>query len=191
MLVQAYAAYPGIVTITVATLRPEAAGSAIFTAASIHEDFAAKVRKVMKEHKHIGDTALAWPVAQRIQTYFPTFGGNPIYAIRQLLPAGSPRDIDDRYMLEIMRIRYQFMLNILPAGFAASEEIESGMERNIEKAIHDLFQANGVPDAYIPGDMGIRPEGNQLVTERSEIDIICEMGVAEGRRGLEIAAPTS
>lgn len=193
MRVQAYAAYAGSLIVTVATPRPETAPSTIFTAASIHEDFCAKVRVVMQEHKHIEATALAWPVAQRIQTYLPTYQFAPIYALRQLMPAGAPRDIDQNFQLEIMRIRYEFMLVRLPASFICDQLLAEGQERNMEKAVNDLFAANSVPNSFIPGDSGIRNEQDVNVPTRSEIDIVCEMGpaIGNGRAGFEMSVPTS
>ena len=192
MRIQAYTAYSGILSITVATPRPEAAGSVIFTAASIHEDYCAKVRVVMQEWKHIEPTTEAYPAAQQLKTYLPAPNGAQLYAFRQLMPAGTPRDIDAQFQLEIMRIRYEFMIVLLPAAFQSDQNLASGLERNIEKAVNDLFTANGVPSAFIPGDMGIRNEQDVEVPTRSEIDIICEMGpaLAQGRNGVDIPQPS-
>lgn len=183
MRIQAYTAYSGTLVITVATQRIDAAASTKFTAASIHEDYAAQVRALLKEHRHIGETALAYPATKRLQTYFPTHAGSPLYALRQLMPSGSPRDIDPEWQLEIMRIRYDFALNVLPAAALADESIAEALERHLEKAVHDLFQANGVPDVFLPGDEMLR-------TAQTEIDIVVEMGPATARTGVEIPAPS-
>jgi hypothetical protein len=183
MRIQAYTAYTGSLTIAVATPRPEEAASTHFTAAKIHEDYCARVRALLREHKHIGETALAYPVASRLQTYFPVFPlvtGNPLYAIRQLMPAGSPRDIDQEFMLEIMRIRYAFTLVILPAYFAADETTAEGIERALEYAVKKLFQAADVPDVVIPGDNEIISGVDSLVS------ISCELGGASARMGVDI-----
>ena len=89
-----------------------------------------------EEHKHVGETALAYPTAQRLQTYFPVFPlvtGTPLYALRQLQPAGSPRDIDRDFMLEIMRVRYQFTLVMLPAYHTANELDAEGIEHHVSE----------------------------------------------------------
>lgn len=184
MKVQVYTTYSGTLIITAATPRAEAAPSFRFTNASIHEDYCAQVRALLKEHRHILGSSLEYPAAKRLQTYFPTSGGNPLYAIRELMPAGSPRDVDPDFQLEIMRIRYSFMLNLLPAAFLADETIAEAIERHIEKAVHDLFIANGVPDVFIPGDEEQRPG------ERTDIDILCELGPASGRIGVDLPTPS-
>ena len=182
MRVQAYTAYSGALVITVATQRIEAAPSSKFTAASIHEDYCARVRALLKEHRHIDTSAVAYPAAKRLQTYFPTHEGTPLYSLRQLMPAGTPRDVDPEWQLEIMRIRYEFALNVLPPAALADETVAEAHERHLEKAVHDLFQANGVPDTFIPGDETLR-------SAQTEIDIVVEMGVATTRTGMEIPTP--
>lgn len=122
MKIQAFSLYSGTLVISVATPRPEEAPSIYFTAATIHEDYCAKVRAILREWKHVAPSCLGVPTAQRLQTYFPTLpanGTNYLYAVRELRPAGSPRDIDREWMLEIMRIRYAFTLALLPAALTA------------------------------------------------------------------------
>lgn len=186
MRIQAYTAYTGSLTIAIATPRPEEAASTHFTAAKIHEDYCAQVRALLREHKHIGETALAYPAAQRLQTYFPIFPavtGTPLYALRSLMPAGSPRDIDQQFMLEIMRVRYAFTLVILPAYFAANETTAEGIERAMEYATKRLFQVAGIPDVVIPGDNEILSGVDSLVS------ITCELGGASARMGVDIPQP--
>lgn len=191
MKIQAYTAYTGTLVIAVATPRPEEAPSTHFTAAKIHEDYCARVRSLLREHKHIGDTSLTYPAAQRLQTYFPIFPattGKPLYALRQLMPSGSPRDIDREYMLEIMRIRYAFTLVCLPAYSLADEIDAEAIERHMAYAVKQLFQASGVPyvtipQVTVPGDNGI------VDGEGSLVSIMCELGGASARQGVEIPQP--
>jgi len=186
MRIQAYTAYSGALTIAVATPRPEEAASTHFTAAKIHEDYCAQVRALLREHKHCGESSLAYPAARRLQTYFPVYPlvtGNPLYALRSLTPAGSPRDIDREFMLEIMRIRYTFLLAILPPYFGADETTAEGMERALEYAVKHLFIAAGVPDVLIPGD-------NETINGvDSLVSITCEMGGASARMGVDVPQP--
>jgi hypothetical protein len=184
MRVQAYTAYSFNLTVTASTPRAQQGFSSMFTAGKIHEEFCARVRTLLKEHRHTGGDA--YPAAKRLQTYFPTFNSDatrPLYAIRELRPAGAPRDYIPEFSLEVMRIRYTGMLNILPAAFLADEVVAEALERHIEYAVHQLFEANGVPNSFIPGDEGIRPG------DRTEIDILCEMGPASERTGVEIPTP--
>lgn len=183
MRIQAYTAYAGTLVTMIATVRPEATASIFFTGATIHEDWTAKVRAAMKEHKHVGETSLAYPAASRLQTYFPATGTLPYYALRELRPAGSPRDIDQDFMLEITRLRYEFTLNLLPGAFAATEPAADAIERAMEFAVYSLFAALAIPNTNIPGDNAvIPPEGTYIST-------ICELGSATARTGVEIAAP--
>ncbi len=183
MRIQAYTAYSATVTITVATPRAEPAPSTRFFFASIHEDYAASVAAALREHKHIGETALAYPAAARLQTYFPAVAGKPVYAVRALVPAGAPRDIDADWQLEIMRLRYALELHLLPAAFAANAIDAEAISRNVQNAFRAVLEAAGLSDVFIPGDLEIRPGG------RSDIDIICELGPASARQGFDIPAP--
>lgn len=181
MKIQAYDVFQGVLQVTIATPRPEATPSTQYAAASIHEDYVAKVRAVLWEWKQCGESSQQVPAAKRLQTYFPANNGQPLYALRTLVPAGAPRDIDNDYMIEIMRIRYDFvMVDLQPPN-----EKAEARERAIEKAVHDLFVSQGVPDVFIPGDSGVRDE------KSSVIDIIVEMGPAVGgRRPWDIGQPS-
>lgn len=192
MRIQAYQAYAGNLLITVSTPRPEASGSAVFKYASIHEDYCAQVRVVLQEWKHILDTGQAYPLTQQLQNYLPkSAAGLPIYALRQLMPAGTPRSIDQEFQLEVMQIRYRFMIVLLPAAFQVDQRLASGMERNLEQGTKDLFAANNLPWNFIPGDSGVRDEQDVETPVKSEVDIICEMGPAieAGRSGVDIPQP--
>lgn len=188
MKAQIYTVFPGVITITAETLRSEPRASAKFTAANVHQDFIARVGAVMREHKHIGQTALAFPAAQRLQTYFPVFPlvtGNPLYAIRELVPLGAVSEFVGDWQMEQSMMRYQFMLNWLPAALIADEEVAQGMTRNIVFAVKKLFQANNIPDVYLPGDVDVR------VMDRTEIDVTCDLGQGSGRVEVEIPSPAA
>jgi hypothetical protein len=183
MRVNAYVAHSGTIQITVASQRVEQVAATKFAAAWIHEEYAANVRALLREWKHVGASSLIYPAAKRLATYLPTHNGEQIYGIRELMPAGTTRDIDDPWQLEITRIRYAFVLHILPAGFIADETIVEGVERNVEYAINRLFVSNGLPAVYIPGDQDLR------LGEGTEVDISCEMGSADARTVVEVPQP--
>ena len=189
MRIQVYNAYSGTLVITASTLRPTAAPSTHFTAATIHEDYAAQVRALLEEHIHIAPSSENFPVAQRIQNYFPAPNGAAIYALKQLMPAGAPRNIDAQFMLEITSLRYNFGIDLLPAAFATTGVNRSAIERAIEFAVKSLFAANGVPDSFIPGDNGLRPIGSESDVTGTDIDILCELGPAVARQTIDVPAP--
>ncbi len=195
MRIQAYLAYSGVFTVTVSTIRPEAARSTLFTAATAHEDFAAKVRGLLEEHIHIAPTDRAFPDAKRLQYYFPvaTINGvaRPIYAMKELMPAGAPRDVDANFMLEITRLRYQFSIALLKEAFAVTPTYRSAIERAIEFAVQSLFFANTVPWVYAPGDETVRPQNPNSTTGPTDVDILCELGPASQRQGIDIPDPVS
>lgn len=187
MIVQAYTCYNGTLTVAAATPRPDEAPSTHFTAAKIQEDYAGQVRSLLREWKHIGTTSLAYPVASRLQTYFPVFPlvtGQPLYALRELRPTGSPRGIDAEMMLEMMSIQYALTLVLLPPYFGADETTAEGIERAVEYAVKQLFAAAGVPNEVIPGDNDIIDETATLVS------IGVQLGAASARMGVEIGQPT-
>lgn len=195
MRIQAYLAYSGVFTVTVSSVRPGEARSTLFTAAKQHEDFAAKVRGLLEEHIHIAPTDRAYPPASRLQYYFPTatVGANtlPIYAMKEIMPAGTARDVDAQFMLEIMRIRYQFSIALLQEAYAVSAQYRSAIERAIEFAVQSLFAANSVPWVYVPGENTIRPENNDTTAGPTDVDILCELGPATMRSGVDIPDPLS
>lgn len=185
MVANIYLSRPGVFTITATTLRAETPASLIFEFGSVHNDYAARVRAVLLEHKHVGETALAYPAAKRLQTYLPIYPastGRPIYAVRELIPAGTVRQFEG--MMAMTMIRYQFMLELLKPALAANELLVEGIETNVEAALRGLFKANSVPDVFIPGDQEVR------ASERTEIDIMVEMGQATSRQPVEIPTPT-
>lgn len=184
MRIQAYTAYTGVLTLTLCTIRPQEAPSALFTGAKIHEDWTAKSRAALKEYKHCGDASQAFAERVRLQNYFPGGLTAPYYALRQLKPAGSPRDIDSDWNLEITRMRYEFFLVFLPAYFAAAEPQGDAIERAMEKAVYDLFGYLQIWNTHIPGDNAVLPgEGTYLNT-------VCELGPATQQQGIDIPSPT-
>ena len=184
MRIQAYTAYSGVLVASIATIRPQAQASVFFQSATIHEDWAARVRAALKEHKHILGTALNYPASARLQTYFPASASNPYYALRQLMPSGSPRDVDQEFMLEVTRLRYDFTLDLLPAAFLATEPAADALERAMEYAAFRVLGYLDIPNAHIPGDKAVMPP------EGSYVNIVCELGPASARTGVDIPAPS-
>lgn len=190
MKAQVYAAYSGTLVITVATPRAQPLPSHKFTAAKIHEDFCAKVRVALREHKHVGPTCAEFPERLRLASYFPKHEGMPLYALKELMPAGTPRDVDEGWQMEVMRIRYQFALHLTNAALIADEETAEGVERHLEFAVKSLFEALEIPAVFIPGDEETRQSPDTAnPTQRTEIDILVELGPATARTGVEIPAP--
>lgn len=181
-----YSAYSATLIVGVATPRDQALPSTKFQAATVHEDYAARVRALLKEHRHINASSLAYPAAKRLQTYFPVFPlvtGKPLYALREVKPAGCPRGVDGEW--EVMEVRYGLSINILPAAHLADEVTTEGIERHLEFAVTRLFSANDVPTVFIPGDQTLRPG------DRTEIDIRVELGPATARDEIEIPTPSA
>lgn len=186
MIIQAYLVETGVFTITLSTPRPDALASTKFVAGSIHDDYVARVRSLLKEHKHIGTTAQNFPAAKRLQNYLPIYPistGKPLFALRELMPAGSQREVNGDFFQDETRIRYSFTLHRLPASFAADEIVAEGIERHMLYALRQLFSANDVPDSFIPGDDSLRPG------DRTEIEMTCELGPSSGRGHAEIPTP--
>ena len=86
------------------------------------------------------------------------------------MPEGTARSVDQDFLLEVTTLRFGLEVAIYPATWAAGETIALGVERNIEKAVKDLFTAESIPFAVIPGD------GDQL--GESFVDISCDLGPA-------------
>lgn len=157
-IVLEYDYYQATLTISVHTPRPDAAPSTVFVAGKLHNDYVANVRAVLREYKG------------GIETHLPQSQGLPLYGIRKVVPEGTARSVDQDFMLEVTTLRFGLEIAIYPATWAAGETIALGVERNIEKAVKDLFTAQSIPFAVIPGD------GDQL--GESFVDISCDLGPA-------------
>jgi hypothetical protein len=186
MKIHEYNQYPVTFNFTLSSPRPEGAASTVIIAAKKHEEWASRVRAAMREFKHIDPTTKQIPPALTLENYFPTHNGSPLYALRTLQPAGSLREIEPDFWLDVYRLRYVALLVFLPAALHASEATAFAIERHLEKAVSDLFDYLNLPRNFLPGEEGIRPE------DRSIIDIIVEVGAAEGSPGLyEVPTPTA
>lgn len=134
MQITEYNYYDATLSITIATQRPEAAPSTVLAAATLHEEYAAQVRGVLREYKRGLDSYLSY------------------YEILKIHPAGGSRDIDRDFNQDLTSLSFMIGIGLTAAAHIADERLVFAFERNIEKAVRDLFAANGLPDLYIPGD---------------------------------------
>jgi hypothetical protein len=153
-----YDYFDAALTVTIATQRPEAVPSMLFVAGTLHNDLVGRIRAALREKK------------DALTPYLPTAGGFPLYGIRKMMPGGTVRAVDSDYFLEVTRLRFDMGLAFLPTAWQAGEAVALGVERHIEKACKDMFEALGVPTSVIPGD-------NVRLGE-TFIDVMCELGAA-------------
>ena len=200
MRVQLYTSFPGVFTIACYTLRPTAAPASLFTAATAHEEFAGLASALLEEQKHIlpnGDApnSTAYPAAKTIGYYFPTGSGGgqtgPLFALKHLKPAGVLTDIDAEHMLEITRLRYEFVMDYTIAAFSADDKVRNNRMRAMAYALKQLFVQNGIPLAFIPGDDGLRPVTGDSDVSVTEVDFIIDFGEAGARRGVDLPDPAT
>jgi hypothetical protein len=189
MKIREYNQFPFTISFTLATPRPDGAPSTVIVAAKKHEEYASQVRGVLREFKHIAPTDAEVPAALRLQNYFPTAssGGQtiPIYFVRVLAPGPSVREVDVDFWQDVYRMRYSGLLVLTPAFIPSGERVAYAFERNLEYAVRQLFTYCSLPTNFIPGDDADRPD------DRTVIDIIAEIGAAEGAPGLyEVPTPT-
>ena len=160
-----YTYYDGSLTITIATPRLDSTKpSTVMAAATVHEEFAAQIRSYLREYR------LYLNPSTSFDTHLPSSGGFPLYGVRKIQPAGTSREVDGEFMIEITRLRFAIGFSILPTTFLANEKLALAFERNMEKAVKDFLDANSVPTLTIPGDMQILGD--------SWIDIVFEAGPA-------------
>lgn len=152
-----YDYYDASLTVTIVTSRPNPLPSVLFVAGTLHNDLVAKIRAALREKK------------AAIEPHLPTAGGEPIYAIKKITPAGTPRAVDDQFAAEISRQRFDLGISILPSAWQAGEAVALAIERHIEFAVKQVFAATGIP-ATIPGDRDRMGE--------TFVDVICECGAA-------------
>lgn len=163
------------VNIVVSSPRPEAAPAHIIPNAALHDEIASQVEAALEEYKHLGDNEGWVPAAQQIATYLPATSGRVFYAVRSLKPAGSIVEVDQDFFLDLLRIRFSLVFAILPGSLQADERTGKAFNRHWQKAFKDLLKAGyALNDVFIPGDTDRRPG------DRTEIDIMLEMGGAQG-----------
>lgn len=157
-----YDYYDATLAITIVTQRPDAAPSQLLVSASLHEEFAARVRKVLREFR------------QPLDVYLP------YYAVNRIRPAGTARDIDRELNQDLLRQQFALGFSLTAAAQIADEIAVFAMERNIEKAVRDLFTANELPHIFIPGQDGVHGE--------SYIDIVVTLGAATNQGAWNVPA---
>lgn len=135
-LIQEYDYYEATLGITVVTQRPEAAPANLLVAATLHDQYAARVRGLLRE----------WRAP--LDPYLTACG----YDIRKIEPAGTSREIDRDFQQDILQMQFRLGVALNQSAWTADERVVFAFERNLEKAVADLFAANGVPHVFIPGD---------------------------------------
>ena len=134
MQITEYNQYDATLSITLATQIPDAAPSSVLTAATLHEEYAAQVRALLREYRRPLDTYL------------------PYYEVMKIHPAGTSRDTDREFNQEVIRISFMLGLSLTSGAWTADERLVFAFERNLEKAVRDLFAANNLPHLFIAGD---------------------------------------
>lgn len=155
-------------SITVATQRPEAAPSGILVAGKMHDEYAARVRALLREFRAT-DPSAGVKNLSALLTY---------YRITKMQPAGSAREVQGNY--DLLRLQFSAEFTTIDAAQIGDERAVFAFERNIEKAVDDLFAANEIPNAFIPGEEGVLGD--------SYIQVLCTMGPALNQGAWNVAA---
>lgn len=169
------------VNVFVASFRPQGVPAHIIPNAPIHDEIASQVEAAFMEYKHLTENYQWVPAAKQITTYLPdTVGdgtGRKFYACRTLMPEGSIVDVDQKFGLDILRIRYSLVFAILPGSLIADEKTGNAFNRHWQAAFKALLVTgySFTTPIFIPGDEGERPG------EGTQIDIMLEMGGFSGR----------
>lgn len=185
MKASVYNAYRGTASIVVSSARAEAGPAAKFVFGKVHEDVAGRTRALLREYLHCGDSAEQTPAARRLATYLPVNTvGHPLFILKELQPAGTLRDIDADWQLEVMRLRYGFTVHLTMAAFGADPDIAENIEGALQFAIKSVLSNGGVPFVFLPSDQDVRP------SEQHDVDVICELGAATERRTIDVPQTT-
>jgi hypothetical protein len=134
MQIAEYNYYNATLSVSIVTQRPDATPSSILAAATLHEQYAAEVRVALREYK------------RALNAYLP------YYDVIKITLAGTSRDSDRETNQEIMRISFMLGFSMTGAAQIADERLVFAFERNIEKAVRDLFTAEEIPNVFIAGD---------------------------------------
>jgi hypothetical protein len=164
------------VNITVTTPHDESLPATIIPAAGLHDEIAATVEAALEEYQHLADHETWVPAAKRLSTYFTANGAGDFYAVRSLVPAGSIVEVDGDSLLDVMRIRFALVFAVLPASLQADPRTGKAYARHFQAALKGLLVTGwSLSPVFIPGDKDRRPG------DRTEIDVMLEMGGAQGR----------
>lgn len=146
-----YDYYEGSVSITIVSKRPDVQASVIVPASSVHEEWASRVRVALREFRSPLDAYLSY------------------YSVRKIQPGASIRDVDTQLNQDLTRIQFDLGIAMIEAAWIGDETKVFAFERNLEKAVKDLFTARGgFPPVFVPGDDGVKPD--------DYIDVIVTMG---------------
>jgi hypothetical protein len=164
------------INVVVSSPRPEAVPAHIIPAAAVHDEIASTVEAALQEYKHLGENEGWVATAKQLATYFSANAAGNFYAVRALTPAGSIVEVDQDFMLDVLRIRFSLIFAVLPASLMADERTGHAFNRHWQKALKDLLVTGyGLQDVFIPGDQDRRPG------DRTEIDVTLEMGGSSGK----------
>lgn len=164
------------INVVVSSPRPEGVPSTIIPNAVKHDEIASTVEAAMMEYKQLAENETWVPAAQQLATYFTANSAANFYAVRSLMPVGSIVEVNEDYMLDVLRIRFSLIFAILPASLRANEKTGHAFNRHFQAALKSLFVTGyALDEVFIPGDTDRRPG------DRTEIDITLEMGGYQGR----------
>lgn len=164
------------VNVVVSSPRSEAAPSTLIPSAALHDEIAATVEAALEEYQHLGEHDSWVPAAKQLATYFALNGAGGFYAVRSLVPAGSIIEINEDYLLDVMRLRFALVFAVLPPSLQVDPRTGKAFARHFQAAFQKLLVTGwSLTPVFIPGDEDRRPG------DRTEIEVIVEMGGASGR----------
>lgn len=169
--IRVHSLYECTINLTIASPRPEGVPSYIIPNGKLHDEISSKIRAAMLEYKHLSDNSDWVASAKQVATYIPP----GFFAVRTLDPSGSLIEVDEHFMLDVLRMRYVMVFAVLPSSLLADEGTGQAFERHWQKAFKDMLMTGyGFSNVFVPGDA---MERNDLGTT---IDIQLEMGGSRG-----------
>ena len=164
------------INVVVSSPRPEGTPSTLIPNAVKHDEIASTVEAALMEYKQLAENETWVATALQLRTYLTANGAGDFYAVRSLMPAGSIVEVNEDFMLDVLRIRFSLIFAILPASLRANEKTGHAFNRHFQAAIKDLLVTGySQQEVFIPGDTDRRPG------DRTEIDVTLEMGGYQGR----------
>lgn len=165
------------VNVVVSSPRAENVPSTLIPSAEKHDEIAATIEAACAEWQHLAEHESWVPAARQLATHLSTAGAGGFYAVRSLMPAGSIIEIDQDYLLDVMRIRFALVFAVLPPAIMADARTGHAYARHWQAAFKGLLTGTAwsLPDVFIPGDNDRRPG------DRTEIEVTLELGGYQGR----------
>lgn len=164
------------INVVISSPRPDSAPATLIPSAALHDEIASTVEAALDEYQHLAEHETWVPVNRQLATHLTAAGAGDFYAVRSLMPAGAIIEVNEDFLLDVMRLRFALIFAVLPASLQADPRTGKAFPRHFQAALQRLLTIGwDLNEVFIPGDADRRPG------DRTEIEVTLEMGGYQGR----------